>query len=51
MGKSERTKKDFWDDLPESVKERIKHSQAQAEAGKLTPHDEVMKKYIKYLRS
>ncbi len=48
MSKSESIKKDFWDDLPEVVKERIKQSQEQAEAGQLTSHDEVMKKYAKY---
>jgi predicted transcriptional regulator len=39
---------DFWNDLPEYVKAGIKRGQQQAAEGKLTPHDEVMKKYAKY---
>lgn len=41
--------KDFWNDLPEYVKAGIERSRKQAEQGLLTPHDEVMKKYAKYL--
>ena len=41
--------KDFWSDLPEHVKAGIERAKKQAEAGMLTPHDEVMKKYAKYL--
>ncbi|MCO5946174.1 hypothetical protein [Mucilaginibacter flavidus] len=41
--------KDFWNDLPEHVKAGIELVQKQAADGKLTPHDEVMKKYAKYL--
>jgi len=41
--------KDFWNDLPEHVKTGIERSRKQAEDGLLTPHDEVMKKYAKYL--
>jgi hypothetical protein len=41
--------KDFWNDLPDYVKAGIKRGQKQAAEGKLTPHDEVMKKYAKYL--
>lgn len=40
--------KDFWNDLPEHVKAGIERGQKQAAEGKLTPHDEVMKKYAKY---
>ncbi|HET8830318.1 MAG TPA: hypothetical protein VFM79_13310 [Pelobium sp.] len=40
---------DFWDELPESVKEAIKKGQQEANEGLLTPHEEVMKKYQKYL--
>ncbi|HJP62898.1 MAG TPA: hypothetical protein VJ844_05620 [Mucilaginibacter sp.] len=40
---------DFWIDLPEHVKRGIERSKKQAEAGLLTSHDEVMKKYAKYL--
>ncbi|HEY0245560.1 MAG TPA: hypothetical protein VGC01_08365 [Mucilaginibacter sp.] len=45
----EHSEKDFWNDLPENIKTGIEHSRKQAEAGMLTPHDEVMKKYAKYL--
>lgn len=41
--------KDFWNELPEHVKTGIERSRKQAEAGLLTPHEEVMKKYAKYL--
>jgi len=41
--------KDFWNDLPEHVKTGIERAKKQAQAGLLTPHDEVMKKYTKYL--
>jgi predicted transcriptional regulator len=41
--------KDFWNDLPEHVKAGIERGQKQAAEGMLTPHDEVMKKYAKYL--
>lgn len=45
----ENNDKDFWTDLPEHVKTGIKKAQKQAEEGKLTSHDEVMRKYAKYL--
>jgi gamma-glutamylcysteine synthetase len=41
--------KEFWDDLPENVKQGITRAKKQAAEGKLTPHDEVMSKYAKYL--
>ena len=41
--------KDFWTDLPLHVKAGIERGQKQASEGKLTPHDEVMKRYAKYL--
>jgi len=40
---------DLWDELPEHVKAGIERAQKQANEGLLTPHDEVMKKYAKYL--
>jgi hypothetical protein len=40
---------DFWNDLPEHVKAGIERGQGQAAEGKLTLHDDVMKKYAKYL--
>jgi len=45
----EHNEKDFWNDLPENVKAGIERAKKQADAGMLTPHDEVMKKYAKYL--
>ncbi|HZY35222.1 MAG TPA: hypothetical protein VFE53_01160 [Mucilaginibacter sp.] len=41
--------KDFWRELPEHIKAGIERGRKQAAEGKLTPHDEVMKKYAKYL--
>ena len=40
---------DFWNDLPNHVKEGISRGQKQALAGETKPTDEVMKKYSKYL--
>lgn len=45
----ESREQDFWIDLPEQVKKGIERSKKQAKEGLLTPHDEVMKKYTKYL--
>jgi predicted transcriptional regulator len=44
----ENQEKDFWIDLPMYVKAGIERSRKQAEAGLLTTHDEVMKKYANY---
>jgi len=41
--------RDFWNDLPDNVKAGIERGRKQTAEGKLTPHDEVMKKYAKYL--
>jgi len=41
--------KGFWNDLPEHVKAGIEKSRKQADAGLLTPHNEVKKRYTKYL--
>jgi hypothetical protein len=41
--------KDFWNDLPEHVKAGTERARKQADAGLLTPHEEVMKKYTRYL--
>lgn len=38
--------KDFWNDLPEHVKVGIERAKKEAAEGKLTSHDEVMKKYL-----
>lgn len=40
---------DFWDELPDNVKTDIDAAIKQAEAGKLLSHEEVMKKYKKWL--
>ena len=45
----EHNEQDFWKDLPDHVKAGITRSRKQAEAGLLTPHEDVMKKYAKYL--
>jgi uncharacterized protein HemY len=41
--------KDFWNELPDHVKQGIARAKKQVNEGLLTPHDEVMKKYDKYL--
>ncbi|TWI97235.1 hypothetical protein JN11_03696 [Mucilaginibacter frigoritolerans] len=41
--------KDFWNELPDHVKKGIARAKKQVSEGLLTPHDEVMKKYDKYL--
>lgn len=33
---------DFWDELPESVKQSINEAKAELDAGKGIPHDKVM---------
>ncbi len=45
----ETQEKDFWVELSNHVKEGIERGIQQAKDGLLTPHDEVMKKYEKYL--
>jgi len=40
---------DWWDDLSEAAKASIEEGLKDAEAGRLTPHKEVMKKYKKWL--
>jgi hypothetical protein len=40
--------KDFWDDLPEPVKQGIVRAKQQAAEGKLTSHAEVMAGMQKY---
>jgi len=40
---------DWWDDLSEDAKASIHQGLKDTEAGKLTPHSEVMKKYKKWL--
>ncbi|MEX8548259.1 MAG: hypothetical protein V5804_11715 [Mucilaginibacter sp.] len=37
---------DFWDELPESVKNEVEESIIAADKGLGKPHEEVMKKYL-----
>jgi predicted transcriptional regulator len=41
--------KDFFQELPEHVKKGIEKSLQQSKEGLVIPHEEVMKKYAKYL--
>jgi hypothetical protein len=45
----EANNKDFWTELPEHVKAGIERGRKQVVEDKLTPYDEVMKKYATYL--
>jgi len=47
--KSQVDEKDFWDYLPESQKRSIERGIEQAERGETLAHEEVMKKYEKWL--
>ena len=40
---------DFWDELPEHLKEAINKSLSQSEKGEVKPNEEIMKKYQKWL--
>ncbi len=40
--------KDWWDEISETKQIAIDKALAEMKAGKLTPHDEVMKKYKKW---
>ena len=42
--------KDWWDEISEEQRQAIDRSLAEMKAGKLTSHDEVMKKYKKWLK-
>ena len=42
--------KDWWDEISEAQQKAIEKSLTEMEEGKLTPHDEVMKKYKKWLK-
>lgn len=42
--------KDWWDEISESQQKAIDKSLEEMKAGKLTPHDEVMKSYKKWLK-
>jgi hypothetical protein len=42
--------KDWWDEISKEQKEAIDQSLVEMKAGKLTPQDEVLKKYKKWLK-
>jgi predicted transcriptional regulator len=41
---------DWWDGLPKEVQKSIEIGLKQAEKGETVPHDQVMKKYKKWLK-
>lgn len=41
---------DWWDEISEEQQQTIDKSLAEMKAGKLTSHDEVMKKYRKWVK-
>ena len=41
--------KDWWDEISDSAKNSIERGLKDIEMGKVTPHNEVMKKYKKWL--
>ncbi len=41
---------DWWDEIGEEQQKAIDKSLVEMKAGKLTPHDEVIKKYKKWLK-
>ena len=41
---------DWWDEISEEQQQAIDKSLAEMKAGKLTSHDEVMKKYKKWVK-
>ncbi len=41
---------DLWDELPDAVKKSAERGLAQADRGELKSHNEVMKKYKKWLK-
>ena len=47
-GKTE-TKTDWWDTISEEERTEIEQSLAEADRGEVTPHEEVMEKYKKWL--
>lgn len=40
---------DFWDDLPDHVKDNIDEGLRQSDSGQTKSHEEVMEKFSKYL--
>lgn len=42
--------KDWWDEISTEQQQAIDKSLTEVKAGKITPHEEVMKKYKKWLK-
>ncbi|MCC8425333.1 hypothetical protein [Mucilaginibacter sp. UR6-11] len=49
MALKQKEQGDWWDEISESEKLEIEEGLAQADAGKVLPHKEVMAKYEKWL--
>jgi predicted transcriptional regulator len=47
--KNSQTEGDWWDKLPQEVKDSIDQGLADIEAGRVTPHEEVRKTYEQWL--
>mgnify|MGYP000966738946 FL=1 len=45
----QKDKTDFWEELSPELQSAIEKSIAQANSGKLIPHEEVMKKYSQWV--
>jgi predicted transcriptional regulator len=43
------TKTDWWDTISQEEREEIEQGLSEADRGEVTPHEEVMKKYKKWL--
>lgn len=43
------TKADWWDTISQEEREEIEQGLSEADRGEVTPHEEVMKKYKKWL--
>jgi predicted transcriptional regulator len=43
------TKADWWDTISQEEREEIEQGLSEADKGEVTPHEEVMKKYNKWL--
>ncbi len=41
---------DLWEEIPDEIKQSVERSIKQAENGEFKSHDEVMKKYKKWLK-
>jgi hypothetical protein len=41
---------DLWDEMPDEIKQSVEKAMKQADKGELKSHNEVMKKYKKWLK-